>query len=65
MATYTVNINERTKTGKNLVILLRSLKGIVKIEKGNALDESILEAKNGEVHTAKNAKDLVKKCLDD
>ncbi|MEA3448675.1 MAG: hypothetical protein U9Q98_09570 [Bacteroidota bacterium] len=65
MATYTVHINERTNAGKNLVNLLRALNGIVKIAKGNALDESILEAKNGEVNTAKNSKDLIKKCLDD
>ncbi|MDA3912391.1 MAG: hypothetical protein PF448_13640 [Bacteroidales bacterium] len=64
MGTYTVNINERTKTGKNLVALLRSLKGVVNMSKGTAIDESILDANTGNTQKAKNAKDLISKCLD-
>lgn len=63
MGVYTVNINERTKTGKNMVALLRSLKGIVNISKGTAIDEAILEANTGNTQKAKNTKDLINKCL--
>lgn len=64
MGTYTVNINERTKTGKNLVALLRSLKGVVNMTKSTAIDESILDANTGNTQKAKNAKDLLNKCLE-
>jgi hypothetical protein len=63
MGTYTVNINERTKAGKNLVALLRSLKDVVSISKGTVIDESILDANTGNTQKAKNAKDLINKCI--
>ena len=61
MATYKITINERTMTGKSVLSLLRSLKDVVTI-KPNALDESLLDIKEGRVHFAKDAKDLISKC---
>jgi hypothetical protein len=61
MATYKITINERTMTGKSVLSLLKSLKDVVTI-KSNALDESLLDIKEGRVHYAKDAKDLISKC---
>ncbi|MEN8121371.1 MAG: hypothetical protein ABFS35_13545 [Bacteroidota bacterium] len=63
MATYTITINERTATGKNLVAFLRSLKNVVSISKIAAIDESLADVRNGKTYKAKNAKDLIEKCL--
>ena len=61
MAKYTVTINERTMAGKGVLSLLQSLKDIVTI-KPNAIDESLLDVKEGRVRYAKNAKDLIGQC---
>lgn len=61
MATYIITINERTKVGKGVLALLQSLKGVVNI-KPNALDESLLDSKEGRVHYAKDAKHLISQC---
>jgi len=61
MATYTITINERTNAGKGVLSLLQSLKDIVTI-KPNGLDESLLDIKEGRVHYAKDAKDLIHQC---
>ncbi len=63
MATYTIHINERTKTGKNLIEFLKSLKGIVTISAASGIEESLHDLHTGRTHKAKNAKDLVKDCL--
>lgn len=63
MATYTIHINERTKTGKNLIEFLKSLKGIVSISSASGLEESLHDLRTGKVHNAKNANDLVDECL--
>jgi hypothetical protein len=66
MATYTININERTKAGKNLVAFLRSLKGVVSFRNDKtmpALDEALEDKKNGKTFRASNAKELIDKCL--
>ena len=61
MATYTITIKERTMAGKAVLSLLQSLKDVVSI-KPNALDESLLDIKEGRVHYAKDAKDLIDQC---
>ncbi len=63
MATYTIQINERTKTGKNLIEFLKSLKGVVSISSASGIEESKHDLQTGQVHKAKNAKDLVAECL--
>ena len=61
MATYIVTINERTMAGRGVLSLLRSLKDVVSI-KPKGLDESLSEVKEGKVHYAKDAKDLIDQC---
>ncbi len=66
MATYIIRINERTKTGKNLVALLRSLDEIVKftsIDQNSGINASIEDVKKGNVYKAKDAEDLINSCL--
>lgn len=61
MAQYIITINERTTVGKSVLSLLKSLKDVVTI-KPNGLDESLLDIKEGRVHYAKDAKDLISQC---
>jgi len=61
MAQYIITINERTTVGKSVLSLLKSLKDVVTI-KPNGLDESLLDIKDGRVHYAKDAKDLISQC---
>ena len=61
MATYIITINERTSVGKGVLTLLKSLKGVVTI-KPNGIDESLLDIKEGRIHYAKDAKDLISQC---
>ena len=61
MATYTITINERTNAGKGVLKLLYSLKDIIIITP-KTIDKSLLDVKQGKVHFAKNAKDLIKQC---
>jgi hypothetical protein len=61
MATYTITINERTIAGKGVLSLLQSLKDVVTI-KPNGMYESLMDIKEGRVHYAKNAKDLIHQC---
>lgn len=54
MATYTITVNERTKSGKGLVNYLKSL-GIIKKENepNDTTLKAINEIKNGEVTRCK------------
>ena len=61
MAKYIITINERTTVGKSVLSLLRSLKDVVSIIP-NGLDESLQDIKEGRVHYAKDAKDLITQC---
>lgn len=61
MATYIITINERTTVGKGVLTLLKSLKEVVTITT-NGLDESLLDIKEGRIHYAKDAKDLISQC---
>ena len=61
MATYIITINERTAVGKSVLTLLKSLKDVVAIQP-NGLDESLLDIKEGRIHYAKDAKDLISQC---
>ena len=64
MATYTITINERTKTGKNLVAFLSTLSDIVTIKPAHSgIDEALDDVKHGRVTKAKDATDLLKQCL--
>ena len=64
MATYTITINERTKTGKNLVAFLSTLSDIVTIKPAHTgIDEALDDVKNGRLTKAKDATDLLKQCL--
>ena len=66
MATYTINIDEKTDTGRNLVAFLRSMKDVVSftdIKKRTGLDEAFEDKKEGRVFDAKDAADLIDKCL--
>jgi hypothetical protein len=58
MATYIVTIKENTLAGKGVLNLLQSLKDVVTI-KLNAIEESLMEVKEGKVHYAK---DLILQC---
>ena len=61
MATYTVTIDEQSTTGKSIINLLKSLNDVVKIE-SNGIEESLMQVKEGKIHYAKNAKELIKQC---
>jgi len=63
MATYTIHINERTKTGRNLIECLKSLKDIVTISSASGIEESLHDLRTGKVHKAKDANNLLKECL--
>lgn len=66
MATYIITINEKTRAGKNLVALLKSLNEVVAFsEIGNdkAINEALDDMINKRVYEAENAKDLINKCL--
>lgn len=65
MAKYTITINERTNAGKHLLALMKSLDDVVSFE-GNqrsGLDKALEDIREGRIHVAKNADDLIKKCL--
>jgi hypothetical protein len=61
MATYTIKIDENSEAGKGVLTLLKSLKDVVSIQP-SGLDESLQEVKEGRVHYAKDAKDLIRQC---
>ena len=63
MATYTININEKSQTGKKLVDFLKSLSGVVSIkpQKINSLDEAIEEMETGKITKCKDYNDYLKK----
>jgi hypothetical protein len=66
MATYNITINERTRSGKKLVDLLKSLNEVVsfsKISKNSAVDEALNDVENGRIYKATDAQDLINKCL--
>jgi hypothetical protein len=63
MATYTIEINEKTQTGKKLLDFLLSL-GFVKItktERIKGLDDAIKEMKTGKTTKCKDYDDYLKK----
>lgn len=59
MATYTININERTKAGKYLLAYLVSL-GMIKTKHKNkaGFDEADADLRENRVYSADNAQDL-------
>ncbi|MDA3820297.1 MAG: hypothetical protein PF590_07565 [Candidatus Delongbacteria bacterium] len=63
MATYTVHINERTKAGKNLVNLLKSLNNVVQIHKtpNGETTKAMQDVKDGNVVQTKGKKDFFNK----
>lgn len=50
MATYTITINEKTKSGKSLVSYLRSL-GVIDEKPNNETLEAMKDVENGKVTT--------------
>ncbi len=63
MAIYTLEINERTKTGRSILSLLKSLTNVVSISKASGLEEAMHDLETGKVHKAKDVNDLINKCL--
>ena len=63
MATYTLHIDERTKVGKNLVNLLKSLNNIVQIHKtpNENTIKAMQDVKDGNVVQTKEKKDFFDK----
>jgi DNA topoisomerase IA len=64
MATYSITINERTKKGKSLIDFLKTLDGVEIKKQNNALEEALDDIKEGRVHKAKDATDLINSCLE-
>lgn len=66
MARYTINIDEQSNAGKHLLSLMKALEDIVKIEEKHqsGIDKALMDVKNGNIHDAKNAEDLISKCLE-
>lgn len=63
MATCTITINERTKFGKSVIEFLRNIGAIVEKNEECSLEKSIAEYKAGKTFKAKDAHDLIEKCL--
>ena len=61
MATYVVNINERTNTGKSLLGYLKNLGVIVDAEPNNTTLKAINELRTGKVIRCKNFEDYKRK----
>lgn len=60
MATITLKYDARNPIARKTIDYVLSL-GLFEIKTG--LDEAIDDVKKGRVYTAKNAKDLINKCL--
>ena len=66
MATYAVNINERTQAGKSLFAYLNSLgviSGRLKQPRRSGIDEALDDIRNGRVYHAKSVDDMFKQIL--
>ena len=66
MATYAVNINERTQAGKSLFIYLNSLGVIAERLKKNrspGIDEALADVRAGRVYRAENVDAMFKQIL--
>jgi hypothetical protein len=61
MATYTININERTTFGKQLLLFLKGLGIIVETPKKGSLNEAIADFKTGNTTKCKDFDDYLKK----
>lgn len=61
MATYTININERTTFGKQLLLFLKGLGIIVESPKKGSLSEAIADYKTGNTTKCKDFDDYLKK----
>ena len=66
MATYAVNINERTQAGKSLYLYLSSL-GVISERltqrRRPAIDEALEDARPGRVHKAESVDAMFKQIL--
>ena len=66
MATYAVNINERTQAGKSLYLYLSSL-GVISERltqrRRPAIDEALEDARQGRVHKAESVDAMFKQIL--
>jgi hypothetical protein len=67
MATYTIRINEKTKSGKNLAAFLRSSKDVLSFEskKDPDLEEALEDAREGRVFEVSSGADLIKSAFPD
>ncbi len=65
MAVYTIKINEKTKSGKNLAAFLRSSKDVLSFEskRDPDLEEALEDVRKGRIFEAKDADDLIRQCL--
>lgn len=61
MATYIININERTTFGKQLLLFLSGIGVIVEPKKKGSLDEAIEDYKTGRTTKCKDFEDYLKK----
>jgi hypothetical protein len=64
MAQIIIEYDARSSVARKLIDFIMS-SNIVKVKevKKDALDEAIEDVENGNVYSAKNAKDLINKCL--
>ncbi len=66
MATYAVNINERTQAGKSLYLYLNSLGAItgrLPQRRRPAIDEALDDVRKGRVYKADSVDDMFKQIL--
>ncbi len=67
MAQYTINLNERTAFGRNILAMLQAIPqiGLAKVEtkrpKQNALQRSLAEAERGEINVYSSTDELFAK----
>ena len=61
MATYTININERTTFGKQLLLFLNGIGAIVDTPKKGSIKEAIADYKAGRTTKCKDFDDYLKK----
>jgi hypothetical protein len=63
MTTLTINIDEKLIAGRKFIHFLKSQSfvSIVSEESKSGIDKALEDVKNGQVFTAKNTKDLMKK----
>lgn len=61
MATYTININERTNFGKQLLLFLTGIGAIVEPKKKGSLYEAVEDYKSGRTTKCKDFDEYLKK----